>query len=803
MILLGDALETLRTLESNSVQTCVTSPPYWGLRDYGVDGQIGLEKTPEEYVDKLVKVFREVRRVLKDDGTLWLNLGDSYAGGQGRGSFKLSDKQSSNKGTHFQIGKSCKVPDGLKRKDLVGIPWAVATALRDPYYTGRIKNERDRAWIAAMIDGEGTICGFHHIRKDGSPRTGVHITITNSSTLLLDEAHRIWPASRSEHQRTGAGHLGTRTTWRWIVHGAENKMLFLREVYPYLVAKKRQAMVAYNMLLMVPEAKRVGHSSGRDAAREKRAFLVQMLSDLNHGRPVDLPSWLVEPPSLFEPGYYLRQDIIWCLSGGAWVYARTQTGDMPVMVKDLVRLNPATVKLWNGEKWTQVLGWGPSNDTSQRIELVLRSGERIGCTGGHLWPTQRGNVAARDLRVGDVIQTCRLPEPANAKRPAYLTDGLLWLIGLYLAEGSRSGDTIQLSLHVDEKDWMPMIDMAAKQVGATMTYHEEGSSLHVRLYGRILNAVLDEYIGGKTAIDKHLTTKAWMLPDDALRMIAKGYLDGDGHDDGRRIRLGFCRNYSLERDLRTLAARLGATLTLIPTTAKYQRGERPAFRGEWRWERSGHHNEKERGEIVEIRASRARQFWDIAVEDEPHLFALASGVLTHNCKPNPMPESVRDRCTKAHEYIFLLAKSARYYFDIDAIKEPAKTGWNGSKFDDPRDLLLRPNTGRKERSGNKRGVPLDGNTRNKRSVWTVSTKPFKGEHYAAFPMDLIEPCILAGSRPGDLVLDPFAGTGTTGIVCKKHGRQFLGIEINPEYREMALKRIEDWNFKTQLELEIA
>jgi DNA modification methylase len=155
MVLCGDALEMLRTLEDGIAQTCVTSPPYWGLRDYGVKGQLGLEKTPEEYVSKLVEIFREVKRVLKDDGTLWLNLGDSYAGsGRGRdadGTWnpgKGGSKQETNTGSTIgrvvnsksfskklieagAIGNAwVKPPPGLKCKDLVGIPWRVAFALQ-------------------------------------------------------------------------------------------------------------------------------------------------------------------------------------------------------------------------------------------------------------------------------------------------------------------------------------------------------------------------------------------------------------------------------------------------------------------------------------------------------------------------------------------------------------------------------------------------------------------------------------------------------------------------------------------------
>jgi DNA modification methylase len=306
----GDALTILRTLEASSVQCVISSPPYWGLRDYGVPGQLGLEPTPGSYVTNMVAVFREVRRVLREDGTLWLNLGDSYAndtkwGGSSGG--KHVEALHGNSG----IGRG-KRDTGLKAKDLVGIPWSVAKALQAPYYAGRIRDVGDRRWLAAMIDGEGTICGFHHIRTDdGRPRTGAHVFITNGSTALLDEAHRIWPTSRSEHMRPGVGHLGTITTYRWIVHGTANKTMILRELYPYLIAKRRQAIVAYNLLLLMADAKHLGHTPQRDAVREKRKKLTDLMSDLNQGRVADIPSWLDEPPSLHEPGWWLRSDIIW------------------------------------------------------------------------------------------------------------------------------------------------------------------------------------------------------------------------------------------------------------------------------------------------------------------------------------------------------------------------------------------------------------------------------------------------------------------------------------------------------------
>ena len=315
----GDALEVLSRLPSESVDMCVTSPPYYGLREYGMDGQIGLEKTPEEYVAKLVAIFREVRRVLKKEGTMWLNLGDSYCGSTSEtpsiredspiaAGTVLSQEMRSGRGNRTRA----MYQSGLKPKDLIGIPWKTAQALQAPYYTGRIARERDRVWLAAMIDAEGTICGFDHDRADdGSHRSGLHLTITNTSTTLLDEAARIWPTSRSRHQRPYAGHLGTMDSWRWIIHGIENKMAAIRELYPYLIVKRQQAIVGYTLLTLMADAKRLGHSPQKDSVLAKRRVLTGLLSDLNHQRPVILPDWLIEPPSMYEPGYYLRQDIIW------------------------------------------------------------------------------------------------------------------------------------------------------------------------------------------------------------------------------------------------------------------------------------------------------------------------------------------------------------------------------------------------------------------------------------------------------------------------------------------------------------
>jgi DNA modification methylase len=160
-------------------------------------------------------------------------------------------------------------------------------------------------------------------------------------------------------------------------------------------------------------------------------------------------------------------------------------------------------------------------------------------------------------------------------------------------------------------------------------------------------------------------------------------------------------------------------------------------------------------------------------------------------KRNCMPESVADRPTRAHEHLFLLTKTPRYYYDAEAIREPDMGNDHARQVLDGQPSLEPSGGIRPAHRGLRTPDGRDGLGRNKRSVWTVATTPYAGAHFATFPPKLIEPCILAGAREGDTVLDPFAGSGTTGVVALRHGRSFVGVEINPEYVALARRRIVD------------
>lgn len=201
--------------------------------------------------------------------------------------------------------------------------------------------------------------------------------------------------------------------------------------------------------------------------------------------------------------------------------------------------------------------------------------------------------------------------------------------------------------------------------------------------------------------------------------------------------------------------------------------------------------------------------WMLAFALRADGWYLRQEIIWH--KPNPMPESVTDRCTKAHESLFLLAKKSTYYFNAEAILEPVSPNTHARLSQNVQAQIgsARANGGAKTNghmkavgrkydpgAGNKNNASFDAamaimpDRRNKRSVWNVATRSYKGAHFATFPPALIEPCILAGSRPGDIVLDPFMGSGTTAAVALQHARQYLGCELNADYEPLQRERIE-------------
>lgn len=570
-------------------------------------------------------------------------------------------------------------------------------------------------------------------------------------------------------------------------------------------------------------------------------------------------------PDQYRPGggpqWTLRAEVIWdkpnCLSGGTNVYAKVKGRPTVTKLHDLCRhYAPDQVQLWNGRRWTQVLWWQPTERTADTnaLELELRNGERIGCTPDHRWPVVgKGNVHARDLTVGDVLEPCRLPDSVDGAER--LDDEIGWFVGAYLANGSRSGGTIQVASHVKHEARLKRLQVLAESFGESChVYRTSGNGVTINLCGRFLDAALATYVGGQNVYTKCLRPGIWSRDDRFLRAVLEGYVAGDAHTEASgRITLNFTgRNDDLARDLRALAARLGMSLRL-------RRGTVDAFGRTWpTWAGTLYEDvdrrKKSDTEVVAVRRSRARRFWDIGVADEPHLFALASGVLTHNS----LPESVTDRVRRSHENWFHFTKGERYFAGLDEVREeqtanasggPAKArdnGWGGFTAD----------AGRFHNPLGK----LPG------SVWSIPSQPLTVpddlgvDHFAAFPPEWPRRIIdgwsptgictacgeprapvveksyrtihhqrtdnrtasvrtggatldadkrpygvasleatITGYRCGcevpeaptrpAVVLDPFGGTGTVAMMARAMGRYGVHLDLSRDYNRLARWRI--------------
>jgi DNA modification methylase len=316
----GDALTVAQSLPDQSVQCVVTSPPYFGLRDYGVEGQIGLEPTPAEFIDRLVKLFREVRRALRDDGTCFVNMGDSYnasppgnknpASKSGlNGSQTSASYRARLEETQQRQQEGRKLIRGLKPKDLLGMPWQLAFALQQPYVDWQIKTEAMRAWTAGIVDGEGCITilktkSSHSESLSFPPVVQVRMSDREALDRLVEMV-----GSKVGKAQMPPSHLAARQreSWQWKVVSSQAAKV-IAEIYPYLTVKKRQAIVAWNHQML--RTKR-GNQQRSESDTEQELFCKKLINALNQRESVDLPSWMNEPNVVSEPGWYLRQDCIW------------------------------------------------------------------------------------------------------------------------------------------------------------------------------------------------------------------------------------------------------------------------------------------------------------------------------------------------------------------------------------------------------------------------------------------------------------------------------------------------------------
>ena len=530
----GDAIEVLKTMPEQSVHCCVTSPPYFGLRDYGVEWQIGLERTPEEYVDKLVQVFREVRRVLRDDGTLWLNLGDSYSSG------------------------------------------------------GVLSNFTD--CFNRVMEGGPVVIG--HTATIGITAEGVDVSLDNKG-------------------------------------------------FPY------------GELLSLFGIERV-------IVKQRDNDFCQVL--------------------------YTLTDPCYCWIGVPALSVSRNMADLEII-------------FYSGYDISIIITEHNSNSEPKlRIPAVGSAGAGV-----------------------DNKRSFAIKEPCKP-------------ITEVISDGETIGDIASLDATPKRLPNIYFIDKAVSFGNGLSPRSGDISNF------RITKATLEQF--------------NFSVPDSGFNVA----IHGVSHFYTSNMYGSFIHYNQLYHKAEQLSNEM--------------------------------QSKQELGVPEMVKRALMRDGW-----------ICRSTIIWH--KPNAMPESVTDRPTKAHEYIFLLAKSRRYFYDADAIREPhaeasiARWSDGGEDTDNTKYRKERPDTS----VGNLRNGsnPLHPAGRNKRSVWTVPTQPFPEAHFAVYPPALITPCILAGCPVGGTVLDPFAGSGTTLLVATQHHRKSIGIELNPEYIEIAKRRLNSVQLKLVME----
>jgi DNA modification methylase len=700
-----DVLAGLRAMPDESVNCVVTSPPYWGLRDYGtaswkggspdcdhkatriaepkmalppiipvntgdcqrcgavrVDKQLGLEPTVDEYVAKMVEVFREVRRVLRKDGVAFLNLGDAYAGSWGaqsrpngtdkgstiEGGSMLSARQIQAHPKTTQTGSSKRTP-GIKPKDLIGLPWMVAFALRaDGYYLRSAITWCKKACMPECLAPETRV----FVRVDGLVK---QVTLDDVAEAGLPYPEILTP-----------------TGWRPIEAAWE---VVKDEAVAFDAAKVASVVCSREHLWPV------SHDRRRTVVHEKPTC------------------------NLRDTGYadYLLHHTI--------------------------------------DQWLE--------DTPRQID---------------------GQDA--DAELG-------------------------WLLGLYAAEGGFGevrGHRCKFTMHADETAVLDRAqEIAERRFGAAVSRRTIKNYAQMRFASEAWRRLASFVVPGKATTKTLNLSVVLNTPREFRQGLWDGYLAGDGS-----ARSAGVTAVSASRALRDAVAVLASSIGIVTSKGDYRDPDARTGRtytGYQLWTPYLRHRQQKKASTarqITIRRKRIipgpHRMIDLTVEGG--LFLIEDGLVTHN--------SVTDRPTSATEMVFLLTRSPRYFYDSEAVKEPAesraawvpdsdKQGVTGMEaMSTPSGRRYTGFNGRWNESVRNGTAPTG---RNLRNYWELGPEPYAAAHYAVFPTEIPRRAILAGCPPDGVVLDPFCGSGTAVMVALRHGRRGIGIELSPAYAEMARNRI--------------
>ena len=664
----GESLSILKQMPSDFVNCIVTSPPYWALRNYGVSGQLGLEPTFQEYINRLCNIFDEAKRVLKKDGICFVNMGDTYSG------MKVGNDDLKNKNVNTKsfIKPKSNMPD----KCLCQIPSRFAIEMAN------------RGWI-----------------------------LRNEIIWCLDEYTKLFVKFNGEYK-----HLSVKNLYA-IKNNGNIQIL-------------SQNMEGENIWVSV---KNIFNNNQKKCLKITTKTGKEIIATLKHKFVYKVNSLL---PQVFRK---IKTKEAKQLNVGEYLYSN-----------DELKLNISTGKREDYNRGF-VVGFYLAEGSYLKNQVGIYKNNIFSLSAQKRWGKNKPHIK----KVG-VQFSC----------------GILDLKRGYI-------------------DYLKKYDVKIRRYG---------NSINIQSRDKILLNLILKFVSGDLCDGKHLTQKVFNQSKNFMIGIVDGFLAGDGHLDNKRYVVRIKPNYALKDDLLLLCRILGYDFRFCSVRAqKCQTGFFPAMtftirKVNYRTRSFGCTTDR----IESIEKIGIKNVYDIEIEpyytsfcgkghiNKPslerrkdkynHLYFLGNGIWTHNCKSNCMPSSAKDRFTVDFEKVFFFVKNKKYWFKQQFEKCITGNGKsqginNGKRFN-------------QEASGRGTRMLKNGiNGKNKRCVWKIPTQPFSKAHFATFPGKLIIPMIKAGCPSNGVVLDLFMGAGTTTLVSRKLNRNYVGIELNPEYIKIAEERI--------------